>query len=633
MRSRSVEANRGLARKVLKTRFRMTSKMNHSTKLLFLIVLLVSGRPVQAQDPVTPTSNAGAETIATLGQVKTIRAAPLMPQPDSVAAIPPKKPGMIRIALAGDSTMTDDAGWGVGFNELLADNVECVNMSRGGRSSGSFVKEGRWEQTLSLKPDYVLIQFGHNDQPGHGDRTTEPDTTFRENMMRYVTEARVAGAIPVLVTPLARRQWASDERIHSTLAPYAVTVRRIAQEMKVPLVELQQRSLDFYEQLGRSAMEILSPVRSGAPAAPVFDGTVGFDGTHLNSEGSVAIGAIVASELRRAVPELASSVRDDRRFIVVSPDARGDFKTLHEAIAAIPDNSALRTFVHLRPGIYDEGQIVLPSTKKNVTFEGEDPIRTILRYHLNVQERDPGAARGFGGTGVVILADDFHATNVWFENVSGNHGQALALRMDGDRIVMRNCRMTGWQDTLLINKGRQYFTNCFISGRVDFIYGNATAVFDQCEIQSRNGGHITAASTPQDQAFGFVFLKCKLTYDAAPWINPKDPNDRGTTAPNKADLGRPWREYACVAFLNCELGEHINPTGFSTWVGSEARDKTARYSEYESTGAGASPRTRLPGVHQLSQEEVSHYTIPNILGGKDRWDPSAPELPPNPKVI
>lgn len=587
---------------------------------------LLAAFPMLAQNPLP-----AAAVVAS--PVTGVRPAPLMPQSRAVASIPPTKAGMIRIALAGDSTMTNDAGWGVGFNELLGDNVECFNMSRGGRSSGSFVKEGRWQETLSLKPDYVLIQFGHNDQPGHADRTTDPDTTFRENMMRYITEARAAGVIPVLVTPLTRRQWGADERIHSTLAPYAVAVRRIALELKVPLVELQECSRVFYEKLGRKAMEDLSPVRPGPPAAPIFDGTVGFDGTHLNPKGSVAIGSMVAAELRRAVPELAASIRTDRRFIIVSPDAAGDFKTVHEAIAAIPDNSLLRTFVHIRPGIYDEGQILLPATKKNVTFEGEDPVRTVLRYHLNVQERDPAAAPRFSGTGVVILANDFHATNLWFENDSGNHGQALALRMDADRIVLKNCRLTGWQDTLQINQGRQYFQECFISGRVDFIYGNATAIFDRCEIQSRNRGHITAASTLQNQPYGFVFMNCKLTYDPASWVNPANPNDPGSGVPDKADLGRPWRDYAAVAFLNCEMGEHIDPRGFVTWVGSEARDKTARYSEYKSTGPGASPTTRQPWVRQLTDDEASVYTLPKILGGSDNWNPATPELAPNPKTI
>jgi len=360
--------------------------------------------------------------------------------------------------------------------------------------------------------------------------------------------------------------------------------------------------MDFYEKMGRVPMQELSPLKAGPTTAPSSEDSTTFDGTHLNAEGSVAVGAMVAAELRRVVPELANSIRADRRFIIVSPDAGGDFKTLHEAIAAIPDNSALRTFVHVKPGIYDEGQILLPASKKNVTFDGEDPVRTVLRYHFNVQESEPSAARGFTGTGVVILADNFHASGIGFENVSGNHGQALALRIDADRAVLKNCRITGWQDTLMINKGRMYFKECFISGRVDFIYGSATAVFDECEIMSRNRGHITAANTPQNQPYGFVFLNCRLTWDPAPWVNINNPNDPGSSKPDKADLGRPWRDYACVAFVRCQMGDHINPLGFVTWVGAEQRNQTVRYSEYKNTGPGASTEGRNKWVRQLTDE-------------------------------
>ena len=107
---------------------------------------------------------------------------------------------------------------------------------------------------------------------------------------------------------------------------------------------------------------------------------------------------------------------------------------------------------------------------------------------------------------MIVLGDDFRAENITFQNTSGDHGQALALRVDGDRASFKNCRMLGWQDTLMMNQGRQYFADCYIEGRVDFIYGSATGVFAKCEIKSKNGGHVTAASTPENQAFGFVFL-------------------------------------------------------------------------------------------------------------------------------
>src|SRR3954452_15521716 len=169
----------------------------------------------------------------------------------------------IRIVLAGDSTVTDNAGWGKGFAKCLTDDVELVNLSRGGRSSRSFIAEGSWKKVLDLKPDYVLIQFGHNDQPGHGpDRETDPQTTYRQYMTQYVDEARAAGIKPVLVTPMSRRQWGTDGKIHSTLAPNAAVLKQIAAEKKVPLIDLHARSIELYERLGKEAVNKPSPKKS-----------------------------------------------------------------------------------------------------------------------------------------------------------------------------------------------------------------------------------------------------------------------------------------------------------------------------------------------------------------------------------
>jgi pectinesterase len=264
----------------------------------------------------------------------------------------------------------------------------------------------------------------------------------------------------------------------------------------------------------------------------------------------------------------------------------------------------------------------MPANKPYLVFRGENAEKTILTYAHNVNEPDPAAARGFNGTGVVIVANDFCAENITFQNTSGDHGQALALRVNGDRAVFYHCRLLGWQDTLLLNGGRQYFRDCYLAGRVDFIYGAATAVFDRCEIHSKNGGHITAASTPQEQPFGFVFLDCRLTGDPAPWVNPADGTlANNTPRPPKADLGRPWRDYANVAYLRCDLGDHIKPAGFGTWVGAEQREKTARYSEYKNTGPGAATAARLPWTHQLTDEQAQAYTVQNVLKGADGWNP------------
>jgi pectinesterase len=230
---------------------------------------------------------------------------------------PATRSAPLRIALAGDSTVTDDAGWGAGFAAHLASDARCSNLSRGGRSSKSFIAEGRWKECLALKPDYVLIQFGHNDQPGHpGDRETDPQTTYRQYMTQYIEDARAAGIRPVLVTSLSRRQWGPDGKIHSTLQPYVDVVKAIAAEKHVPLIDLHARSIELYEKLGREGCQEISPLKNATtqPAAGKDDETVAdqkaaakvFDGTHLNKKGGELVGAIVAEELKKAVPELAS---------------------------------------------------------------------------------------------------------------------------------------------------------------------------------------------------------------------------------------------------------------------------------------------------------------------------------------
>ncbi len=311
------------------------------------------------------------------------------------------------------------------------------------------------------------------------------------------------------------------------------------------------------------------------------------------------------------------------KTITVAADGSGDFKTIQEAIAAAPDNPSDRTILHIKPGSY-EGQTVIPKNKSKITFEGDGVDKTILTYEFNTNEPNPpGVARQFWGIGVLVQSDDFQARNLTFENVSGDHGQALALRIDGDRAIVTDCHLLGWQDTLMVNNGRQYFHNDYIAGRVDFIYGSGTTVFDHCEIHSKNGGHITAANTPQDHPFGFVFLDCKLTSDAIPW-DPATTNPSTTLKPKVTrigDLGRPWRPYASVTYVRCEMDDHIKPQGWNNW-GKTSNEQTARYSEYKSTGPGANPDKRYAWTKQLSDEEAATLTIPNILGGTDQWNPS-----------
>jgi pectinesterase len=210
-----------------------------------------------------------------------------------------QSPSPMRVALVGDSGVADHGGWGGAFADLVfdEDEAECINLSRGGRSSGSFMAEGRWKKCLELKPTYILIQFGHNEEPDRGaDREANANTSYRRNMTQYVDEARAAGATPILVTSLARRQFGPDGKIHSTLEPYVATVRSIAQERHVPLIDLHARSIELYEKLGPDGCRALSPKKA--------DGS--YDGTHLNATGAEAVAALVVEELNHAVPELGA---------------------------------------------------------------------------------------------------------------------------------------------------------------------------------------------------------------------------------------------------------------------------------------------------------------------------------------
>lgn len=530
----------------------------------------------------------------------------------------------IKIILIGDSTMTDSAGWGLGFKQFLDPNkVELINASRGGRSSMSFMKEGLWTNALALKGDYYLIQFDHNNEPGKPGRSTDMPT-FVSDMKQYVDDTLAIGAKPILVTPMSRRQWAkgSTNKIDSSLAPYAVEVRKIAAEKNIPLVELHDRARELCESLGKQkCWELFSPTK-------VVNGTNTYDNTHLRGLGHVMFARLVVDELRAKVPALAPvllaeplnpdpQAADSKFSAVVSADGSGTHTNIQSAIAAAPDDGTNTFSILIKSGTY-QGPVVVPKTKKHILFIGEKSQDTILTYPFNVHEAPPGVTYPFN-PGLVVAGDDFKAENLTIENTSGDHGQALALRIDGDRAVFKNCRILGWQDTLMINNGRDYFTNCYVAGRVDFIYGSATALFERCEIHSRNGGHITAASTPKDKPFGFVFLNCKLTGDPQPWVDSAG-TPANTNSPPMADLGRPWRPYASVTYLNCELGAHIKPEGWNNWR-NPTNELTARYAEYNSTGSGANPDQRFKWTKQLSAEEAQAFTPANILGGQDGWNP------------
>jgi pectinesterase len=296
--------------------------------------------------------------------------------------------------------------------------------------------------------------------------------------------------------------------------------------------------------------------------------------------------------------------------LFVAADGSAQFKTVQEAIMSVPSGSNVNPVViHIAPGIYKE-LIYVQREKRFFKLVGENATNTVLTFNLNANMKgaDDKPIGTFKTPSTTIDADDFTAENLTFENNAGNVGQALAIRVDGDRANFRNCRFLGWQDTILLNRGRQYFENCYIDGAVDFIFGAATAWFEKCEINCLGGGYITAASTPVDQPFGFVFSNCKIT---------------GENPSVKTYLGRPWRIYASTIFLNTEMSEVIRPEGWNDWKKPEAH-ATMRYAEFNSTGAGASPTNRPDWIKQFTKYEAVKITPQVVLGGTDNWNPGSP---------
>lgn len=205
-----------------------------------------------------------------------------------------------RVALAGDSTVTDKAGWGAAFAKLLGPNAECLNFASGGQSTKSFRDTGNWKKVIDSKPAYVLIQFGHNDMPGKGPkRETDPATTYRENLIRFVEEARAIGAKPILVTSLTRRTF-DNGKIRGELKPYADAVTKVATEQKVPLVDLFTRSVDLHNKLGPTESDTFNPPGKDAKTT---------DHTHLNVHGAEVVAGIIAEELRKVDPDFSKLLK------------------------------------------------------------------------------------------------------------------------------------------------------------------------------------------------------------------------------------------------------------------------------------------------------------------------------------
>ena len=292
----------------------------------------------------------------------------------------------------------------------------------------------------------------------------------------------------------------------------------------------------------------------------------------------------------------------DAQKFTVAKDGSGKYKTIQSALDAIPSNNKKQITILVKPGIYNE-VVTVDATKKFISLKGEDKDKTIISFNNHA-----GAVLPNGDTlntwtcaTAFIYADNFSAENITFRNDAGfTAGQAVALRVEGNRASFKNCAMMGFQDVLFLSGSgvKHYFENCYIEGTTDFIFGAATAYFKNCKIHSKKNSHVTAASTNSIIPYGFVFDSCTLTADSTL---------------KKVSLGRPWSPTASVTYINCFMDKHILPEGWSNWK-NPANEKTARFSEYKSYGPGANPYARHSWTKQLSDEEVKKYSIDIVLG-------------------
>lgn len=587
----------------------------------------------------------------------------------------------ITIFTIGDSTMANkpldgdnqERGWGQMLSGFFSDDIIIDNHAVNGRSSKSFIDEGRWDAVLQkMQPgDYLFIQFGHNDEKiNSAERYTKPGTTFDANLKRFVNEARAKGGIPVLFNCIARRNFfenknAAEEddlfgkgitikaegdslvethiitREDGSVDDYLEAPRRVARELNVPFVDMNAISKQVIQSFGVEGSKRLFCWLPKNTYAACPQGRE--DNTHLRVTGARKMCAAVIDPITEAVPALKPFVR--KYDLVVAQDGSGDFFTIQEAINAVPDYNSQEVRILVAPGTYRE-KLVVAASKTHVTLEAKTDGTAIISYDDFAARKSELTGRNLGTSGsstAYIYGAWFEAIGITFENTASNAtweadrkgvGQAVACLVAADCAVFRRCRFLGHQDTLYAYgtksdpktaaaleaaktqhvpsdmQCRQYYEDCYICGTVDYIFGWATAYFNRCELHCLGDGYCTAAATPQGQEFGYVFNECHVT--AEPGV--------------KTYLGRPWRNYAQTLFLNCELDACVNPAGWHDWPNKDTGldgTTTALYAEFGNHGEGAASSKRVSWSKQLNAKEADHYTPSNVLKGYDGWNPAS----------
>jgi len=522
--------------------------------------------------------------------------------------------------------MAQRTGYGPALCGLFKWQVECLNLARGGRSTRSFRADGSWERVhaalrdAAARPTWVLLQFGHNDQPGKAERTTDLATEFPANLARYVEEVRAAGAHPVLVTPLTRRRFGEDGTLRDDLSAWAAATRGVARTLGVPVLDLHADSATAVAGMGATRAAGL------AMAAPDVDHT------HLGPRGAAFFARLLARRIASELPGLAGhlvvgaveppgpierpqlspaqaqahSARAVLRGwdpaaepwspqppeVIVDATSAGDgrnvFPTLQTAVDAAVARAALqpgkRVYILVRPGIYDE-QVLVPQARAPLTIHGEGPDAREVR----IRARPAG---GIASAVIRVRNAGFHARNVTIENSHNkdrgdiaDQAQAVALALDdADQVHLENVRLVGFQDTFFLSAtdperpARAFVDRSYIEGDMDFIFGEATAYFRATEIRSlgdRAVSYALAPSTHRASPHGFVFERCAFTHDGS-----------YHALGGHFKLARQWNRgpdaVGKVAILHSTIGAHIDrERPWADWSLGTPRHRAVQYGSGE----------------------------------------------------
>ncbi|MDO5446895.1 MAG: pectinesterase family protein [Prevotellaceae bacterium] len=296
---------------------------------------------------------------------------------------------------------------------------------------------------------------------------------------------------------------------------------------------------------------------------------------------------------------------DNPDTLFVARDGTAEFRNIDDAIEVCRAFMDYHKVIFVKKGIYKE-KLIIPTWLTNIEICGQDRDNTIITYDDHANIKMPGTDRGMGTFRTYTLqinGNNITLKNITVENNAARLGQAVALHTQGTRILFVNCRFLGNQDTIYTGgiETQLFFKDCYIEGTTDFIFGPSTAWFEGCTIKNKINSYVTAASTPQNVKYGYIFNNCKIIADPAA---------------KKCYLGRPWRPYAHTLFMNCELGSHIRTEGWHNW-GKTSNELTARYEEYNNTGEGAATQGRAAWSKQLTAKEAKKITVENVFGNTD----------------